>query len=132
MTSTRKIELFWPSPPRQSVNHTTSRSKREDIIYTAIEYFGKDGYEYTKWADVAKAVGIGSATVSMELLRSLVEKGELVQDNCEQWTQRLELNWDKMPTRVEAAIAERVGRLPINAACCWRQPALKAMCLLQK
>jgi AcrR family transcriptional regulator len=41
----------------------SSRSKREDIINTAIEYFGRDGYEHTKWADVAKAVGIGSTAL---------------------------------------------------------------------
>jgi len=41
----------------------SSRSKREDIISTAIDYFGRDGYEHTKWADVAKAVGIGSTAL---------------------------------------------------------------------
>ena len=41
----------------------SSRSKREDIIYTAIEYFGQHGYEYSKWADIAKAVGIGSTAL---------------------------------------------------------------------
>src|ERR1044072_7571670 len=41
----------------------SSRSKREDIINVAIEYFGQHGYEYTKWADIAKAVGIGSTAL---------------------------------------------------------------------
>jgi TetR/AcrR family transcriptional regulator, cholesterol catabolism regulator len=41
----------------------SSRSKREDIIYTAIEYFGQHGYEHSKWADVAKSVGIGSTAL---------------------------------------------------------------------
>jgi AcrR family transcriptional regulator len=41
----------------------SSRSKREDILNVAIEYFGRDGYEYTKWADIAKAVGIGSTAL---------------------------------------------------------------------
>jgi TetR/AcrR family transcriptional regulator, cholesterol catabolism regulator len=40
-----------------------SRSKREAILATATEYFGQRGYEYTKWADVAKAVGIGSTAL---------------------------------------------------------------------
>src|SRR6201994_4231447 len=40
---------------------TSSRSKREDILATATAYFGEHGYEDTKWADVAAAVGIGSA-----------------------------------------------------------------------
>jgi len=42
---------------------SSSRSKREDILNTAIEYFGRDGYEYTKWADIAKSVGIGSTAL---------------------------------------------------------------------
>jgi AcrR family transcriptional regulator len=42
---------------------TSSRSKREDILATATEYFGQHGYEDTKWADVAEAVGIGSTAL---------------------------------------------------------------------
>jgi TetR/AcrR family transcriptional regulator, cholesterol catabolism regulator len=41
----------------------SSRSKREAILATATEYFGQYGYEYTKWADIAKAVGIGSTAL---------------------------------------------------------------------
>jgi AcrR family transcriptional regulator len=41
----------------------SSRSKREAILATATEYFGHHGYEYTKWADIAKAVGIGSTAL---------------------------------------------------------------------
>src|SRR3954469_11053562 len=41
----------------------SSRSKRDDILYAAIEYFGQHGYEYTKWADIAKEVGIGSTAL---------------------------------------------------------------------
>jgi AcrR family transcriptional regulator len=41
----------------------SSRSKRDDIIYAAIEYFGQHGYEHTKWADIAKQVGIGSTAL---------------------------------------------------------------------
>jgi len=41
----------------------SSRSKRDDILYAAIEYFGQHGYEHTKWADIAKEVGIGSTAL---------------------------------------------------------------------
>lgn len=37
--------------------------KREQIINAAIDRFGRDGYEETKWADVAAEVGIGSTTL---------------------------------------------------------------------
>jgi AcrR family transcriptional regulator len=42
---------------------TSSRSKRAIILETATAYFGEHGYEDTKWADVAKAVGIGSTAL---------------------------------------------------------------------
>jgi TetR/AcrR family transcriptional regulator, cholesterol catabolism regulator len=35
------------------------RNKRAEIIAIATEYFGDRGYEDTKWADVASAVGLG-------------------------------------------------------------------------
>lgn len=41
----------------------SSRSKRAEILATATEYFGRQGYEHTKWADVAAAVGIGSTAL---------------------------------------------------------------------
>jgi TetR/AcrR family transcriptional regulator, cholesterol catabolism regulator len=36
-----------------------ARGRRPDILRAAIDRFGRDGYEYTKWADVAADVGIG-------------------------------------------------------------------------
>jgi TetR/AcrR family transcriptional regulator, cholesterol catabolism regulator len=42
---------------------TSSRSKRAGILETAAAYFGEHGYEDTKWADVAAAVGIGSTAL---------------------------------------------------------------------
>ena len=44
-------------------SRTSSRSKREDILAAATAYFGEHGYEDTKWADVASAVGIGSTAL---------------------------------------------------------------------
>jgi TetR/AcrR family transcriptional regulator, cholesterol catabolism regulator len=41
----------------------SSRSKREAILEAATASFGKEGYEDSKWADVAKAVGIGSTAL---------------------------------------------------------------------
>jgi TetR/AcrR family transcriptional regulator, cholesterol catabolism regulator len=35
------------------------RNKRAEIIAIATEYFGDNGYEDTRWADVASAVGLG-------------------------------------------------------------------------
>jgi TetR/AcrR family transcriptional regulator, cholesterol catabolism regulator len=41
----------------------SSRSKREEILRTATRYFGENGYEDTKLADVAADVGIGSTAL---------------------------------------------------------------------
>jgi len=41
----------------------SSRSKRAAILEVATELFGRDGYEHSKWADVAKSVGIGSTAL---------------------------------------------------------------------
>ena len=35
------------------------RNKRAEIVAVATEYFGETGYEDTRWADVATAVGLG-------------------------------------------------------------------------
>jgi AcrR family transcriptional regulator len=39
------------------------RSKRQEILTTAIEHFGRDGYEHTKWADIAADIGLGSTAL---------------------------------------------------------------------
>jgi TetR/AcrR family transcriptional regulator, cholesterol catabolism regulator len=39
------------------------RSKRDQILRTATAYFGENGYEATKLADVAAAVGVGSTAL---------------------------------------------------------------------
>jgi AcrR family transcriptional regulator len=36
-----------------------SGAKRAEILAKATELFGRDGYEATKWADIAAAVGVG-------------------------------------------------------------------------
>ena len=71
------------------------RSKRALILTSAIESFGKDGYEHTKWAKVADKVGIGQTALyhyfeskahclltimSLELNRSLERFREVTAD----------------------------------------------------
>ena len=41
----------------------SSRSKRQEILTSAIDHFGRDGFEYTKWADIAADVGLGSTAL---------------------------------------------------------------------
>jgi TetR/AcrR family transcriptional regulator, cholesterol catabolism regulator len=54
--------------PRQNARDNgrsapSSRSKRAAILEVATEQFGREGYEHSKWADVAAAVGIGSTAL---------------------------------------------------------------------
>jgi AcrR family transcriptional regulator len=63
-------EAIVPAPRQASrtgrsdgTRRASSRSKREGILTTATAYFGEHGYEDTKWADVAAAVGIGSTAL---------------------------------------------------------------------
>jgi len=39
------------------------RSKRAGILAAAIDRFGRDGYEHTKWAEIADEVGIGQTAL---------------------------------------------------------------------
>jgi TetR/AcrR family transcriptional regulator, cholesterol catabolism regulator len=57
-TNAKKDTMAANSGERRS-----SRSKREAILATATAQFGQEGYEDSKWADVAKAVGIGSTAL---------------------------------------------------------------------
>ena len=54
----------------------------------------------------------GHALFTVETLRNLQERGELFQDAAGRWTAHEPLDWGALPARVEAAIAERIERLP--------------------
>jgi predicted ATPase len=60
----------------------------------------------------------GHPLFTIELLRGLQERGDLVQDPKGRWIEGPTLDWEKLPARVEAVIAERIGRLaqPLRAA----------------
>ncbi len=54
----------------------------------------------------------GHALFTVELLRGLQERGDLIQDHEGRWTAARAFDWGTLPARVEAVIAERLGRLP--------------------
>ncbi|HET7011909.1 MAG TPA: BTAD domain-containing putative transcriptional regulator [Anaerolineales bacterium] len=54
----------------------------------------------------------GHALFTVELLRGLQERGDLIQDETGQWIEGPAIDWGNLPPRVEAVIAERIGRLP--------------------
>jgi len=54
----------------------------------------------------------GNALFSVELLRSLRDDGALQRDESGVWTEGPALDWNRLPARIEAVIAERVSRVP--------------------
>src|SRR5918994_770957 len=52
-----------PGGPRRRPPRQKPGVKKEQILEVAIDYFGRYGYEETKWADVAAAVDIGSTAL---------------------------------------------------------------------
>ncbi|MGD8738136.1 MAG: BTAD domain-containing putative transcriptional regulator, partial [Anaerolineae bacterium] len=54
----------------------------------------------------------GHPLFTVELLRGMQERGDLVQDEADRWVEGPELDWETLPARVEAVVAERIGRLP--------------------
>jgi len=53
----------------------------------------------------------GHPLFTVEVLRAMQERGDLVQDAEGRWVEGPSLDWERLPTRVEAVIAERIGRL---------------------
>jgi AcrR family transcriptional regulator len=39
------------------------RGKRDEILAAATDRFGRDGYEHTKWADIAADIGVGATAL---------------------------------------------------------------------
>jgi TetR/AcrR family transcriptional regulator, cholesterol catabolism regulator len=57
------MEATVPRSDNGGQPRASSRSKRADILRVATAIFGRDGYEHSKWADVAAEVGIGSTAL---------------------------------------------------------------------
>ena len=92
--------------PRQARNGRSnnrgapsSRSKRAAILETATELFGREGYEDSKWADVAESVGIGSTAVYDDFESGLADTIE--------WYQAHEDWWRPKKDRTEASYAAK-------------------------
>jgi ABC-type transport system substrate-binding protein/DNA-binding SARP family transcriptional activator len=65
------------------------------------EAFRESLYSYTQ----------GHALFTIEMLRNLQERGDLVKDEHGKWMEGRQLHWDVLPTRVEGVIEERILRL---------------------
>ena len=58
----------------------------------------------------------GHALFTVELLRAMRERGDLVQDEDGRWMEASTLDWDELPGRVEGVVEERLGRLDWDLA----------------
>lgn len=54
----------------------------------------------------------GQALFTVEILRAMKERGDLVQDAGGAWIERAPPDWQCLPPRIEAVVAERIERLP--------------------
>jgi tetratricopeptide (TPR) repeat protein len=64
--------------------------------------FGEALYRHTQ----------GHALFTVEMLRGLQERGDLVQNTNGFWVEGAPVRWAQLPARVEGIIGERLGRLP--------------------
>lgn len=64
--------------------------------------------------EILYRISRGHPLFTVELVRSLQERGDLVADAKGYWAPAATLNWQRLPARVEAVIAERIQRLPPN------------------
>ena len=55
----------------------------------------------------------GHALFTVEMLRGLQARGDLVQDEQGQWTEGAIVDWQTLPARIEGVINERISRLPV-------------------
>jgi DNA-binding SARP family transcriptional activator/predicted ATPase len=53
----------------------------------------------------------GHPLCTIELLRGIQDRGDLLRDPEGRWVEGSSLDWETLPARVEAVIAERIGRL---------------------
>lgn len=54
----------------------------------------------------------GHALFTIEILRGMRERGDLIQDEQGRWIEGTTIDWEKLPTRIEGVIAEHIARLP--------------------
>jgi predicted ATPase len=72
------------------------------------------GYSFR---EMLHAQTLGQPLFTIELLRGMQERGDMIQDQSGKWMEGPALDWETMPARVEAVVAERINRLdqPLQA-----------------
>jgi class 3 adenylate cyclase/tetratricopeptide (TPR) repeat protein len=65
----------------------------------------------SEFRQTLRAHTAGHPLFTIELLRTMQERGDLVKDSQGMWVEGSYLDWTKLPARVEAVVEERIGRL---------------------
>jgi predicted ATPase/DNA-binding SARP family transcriptional activator len=65
----------------------------------------------SSFQDMLYSQTLGHPLFTIELLRGMQERGDLLQDQSGQWIEGPALDWETLPARVEAVVAERISRL---------------------
>jgi predicted ATPase len=88
------------------LDQSDGRAFVEDYVDTEPNRLG------ARFRDALYAQTGGHALFTVETLRNLQARGALYKDEAGRWVSRDSLDWGGLPARVEAAIAERIERLP--------------------
>src|SRR6201994_1415878 len=81
------------------------RSKRHEVLDAATERFGRDGYEDTRWADIAADVGVG-ATALYHYFESKQHCLFVIMDEAiESFHRRFEQLAEARPNHLDALVA---------------------------
>jgi tetratricopeptide (TPR) repeat protein len=88
-----------------NLSQTTSRNLLDALVDAKPNHLG-EAFRTTLYNHTG-----GNPLFTLELLHSLIERGELVQTQSGDWVEREHLDWTGLPPRVEAVIAERTRRL---------------------
>jgi predicted ATPase/DNA-binding SARP family transcriptional activator len=89
----------------RQVDETQGRSFVDEFLDTEPNRLGEDFRN-----ELFQRTG-GHPLFTVELLRAMQERGDLVQDEAGQWIEGPALDCERLPVRVEAVIAARVGQL---------------------
>jgi len=79
-------------------------SKRQEILAAATARFGRDGYENTKWADIAADVGVGPTALYHYFESKQHCLYEIMDEAIEDFRRRFEEITDREPDPLEALV----------------------------
>lgn len=88
-----------------AIPETVNRQFVDAVIDTEPNYLGHS------FRDALFHQTGGHALFTVELIRTLQERGDVVRDGEGCWSEGPSLDWDALPARVEGVVAERIARL---------------------